>query len=185
MSHEEIARRLREQGMVEAPPDLRDEVMRAVRAELHASAPRRGGFRLSLPAWRPVAVWVGVAACLLAAGVGVTRLGGGSGSSASAGSAAAPLAQSGGGNADKQAAVPEAQTLEFQSMKQARLVLGATVFQGLTRSPAGMYFAPVTASQLSAIRARYSGVAGHAGTSASNSIPGPARVRVLLRVRAP
>jgi len=185
MSHEEIARRLREQGMAEAPPDLRDEVMRAVRAEPHASASRRRLPRPSLPAWRPVAVWVGVAACLLAAGVGVTRLGGGSGGSASAdSSAASPLAE-GAGGVTKHAANAPAQTLEFQSMKQVRAVLGIAAFRGLTRSPAGTYSVPVTEGQLNAIRDRYSAAAGATGSATAGVSPGSARIRVLLRVRAP
>lgn len=185
MSHEEIARRLREQGMAQAPPDLRDDVMRAVRAEPHASAPRRRLPRPSLPAWRPVAVWVGVAACLLAAGVGVTLLGGGSGSSASAdSSAAAPLAGRGVGTT-RDAAGAQVQTLDFQSMKQARAVLGLEAFGGLIRGPAGTYSAAVSAGQLRAIRDRYSALAAPAGSARGASTPGPARIRVLLRVRAP
>ncbi len=188
MSHEEIARRLREQGMAQAPPDLRDEVMRAVRAEPHAPASRRRLPRLSLPAWRPVAVWVGVAACLLAAGVGVTRLGGGSGGSASASSsAAAPLAEGrvGGVDTTRHAASAPAQTLEFQSMKQAQAVLGGAVFRGLVPHHAGAYSALVTAGQLNAIRARYSAAAGATGSATAGVSPSPARIRVLLRVRAP
>ena len=76
--HEQLARRLHEQGQAQAPPDLAGDVMRRVRAE-----PRR-----PQRAWlRPVALCATVAVLLLAGIAGLTRIGG-SGQSSSAGSAA-------------------------------------------------------------------------------------------------
>ena len=48
-NHEDIARMLREQGPVQAPPDLADEVMRTVRAESVVKPGRRWRMRLSRP----------------------------------------------------------------------------------------------------------------------------------------
>ena len=76
--HEQLSRRLHEQGQAQAPPGLAGDVMRQVRAE-----PRR-----PQRAWlRPVALCATVAVLLLAGIAGLTRIGG-SGQSSSAGSAA-------------------------------------------------------------------------------------------------
>jgi hypothetical protein len=78
---EDIARMLREQGPVQAPPDLADDVMRQVRAEAQPKPARR--FRL--PRLRPVlipALGLAAAAALV---VGITHLGSLSSSSSSAG----------------------------------------------------------------------------------------------------
>jgi hypothetical protein len=88
--HEDIARRLREEGPAPAPPDLADEVMAQVRAE-----PRRRRRRAPRVSWRPVLGWAAAAVVLVAVGFGIARLpGGGSSSSASS---SAPAAASGGG----------------------------------------------------------------------------------------
>ena len=77
--HEQLARRLHEQGQAQAPPGLAGDVMRQVRAE-----PRRRPQR----AWlRPVALCAAVAVLLAASIAGLARIGG-SGQSSSAGSAA-------------------------------------------------------------------------------------------------
>lgn len=176
MSHEEIARRLREHGMVEAPPDLRADVMRAVRADPHP-ARRRPSPRIPLPAWRPVAAWAAVAACLLAAGVGISRLGGtGSSNSSSA-------ASSGAAAVANPAAGPQSSTtLVFQSLHQARSVLGRGILRDLTRTGSGSYEGRVPAGQLAGIRRRYAAKAAPAGTE---SYAAGRPIRVVLRVRAP
>ena len=84
-NHEHIARLLREQGPVEAPPDLAPEVMRQVRAE-----PRER--RVPRIRWRPAVGIAAAAACLLALGVGIAHLGSGGATSSSSGGG-------GGGNA--------------------------------------------------------------------------------------
>jgi hypothetical protein len=77
-NHEQLSRRLHEQGQAQAPADLAGDVMRRVRAE-----PRQ-----SQRTWlRPVALCATVAVLLLAGIAGLTRIGG-SGQSSSAGSAA-------------------------------------------------------------------------------------------------
>jgi hypothetical protein len=94
---EEIARMLREQGPVEAPPDLADEVMRQVRTEAGTHrAKRRFQFRRS--AVLVPALGLAAAAALV---VGISHLGNLSSSESSAGGesrAAAPSA----GNANVQ-----------------------------------------------------------------------------------
>ncbi len=96
--HEQLARRLHEQGQAQAPAGLAGDVMRRVRAE--PRQPQR--------AWlRPVALCATVAVLLVAGIAGLTRIGG-SGQSSSAGSAAdthagaigaAPETSQGGGQA--------------------------------------------------------------------------------------
>jgi len=77
--HEQLARRLHEQGQAQAPPGLAGDVMRQVRAE--PRQPQR--------TWlRPVALCATVAVLVLAGIAGLTRVGGGSGQSSLAGSAA-------------------------------------------------------------------------------------------------
>jgi len=76
--HEQLARRLHEQGQAQAPPGLAGDVMRQVRAE--PRQPQR--------TWlRPVALCAAVAVLLAASIAGLARIGG-SGQSSSAGSAA-------------------------------------------------------------------------------------------------
>lgn len=177
MSHEEIARRLREHGMVQAPPDLRADVMRAVRAEPRP-ARRRPLPRIALPAWRPVAAWAAVAACLLAAGVGISRLGGtgSSGGNSAASSGPAALAKP---TAGRQSST----TLAFQSLQQARSVLGRGVLRDLTRTGSDTYEGRITAVQLAGIRRRYAAKAAAAGSTDPYAAGRP--IWVVLRVRAP
>ena len=76
--HEQLSRRLHEQGQAQAPPGVAGDVMRQVRAE-----PRR-----TQRTWlRPVALCAAVAVLLVASIAGLARIGG-SGQSSSAGSAA-------------------------------------------------------------------------------------------------
>jgi hypothetical protein len=77
--HEQLSRRLHEQGQAQAPAGLAGDVMRQVRAE--SRRPER--------TWlRPVALCATVAVLLLAGIAGLTRIGGGSSQSSFAGSAA-------------------------------------------------------------------------------------------------
>jgi len=72
--HEQLGRRLHEQGQAQAPPGLADDVMRQVRAE--PRQPQR--------TWlRPVALCAAVAVLLAASVAGVARIGAGQSSSAS------------------------------------------------------------------------------------------------------
>jgi hypothetical protein len=106
-AHERVARLLRDQGPVTAPPDLRSDVMEQVRAE-----PRP---RHQRPApWRPVLGVAAAAACLLALGFGVAHLGGGAGSSASS---------AGGGNAAAEAESGNTPTYTV-AVGDARRILG-------------------------------------------------------------
>jgi hypothetical protein len=81
--HEQLSRRLHEQGQAQAPPGLAGDVMRQVRAE-----PRRHE-----RTWlRPVALCATVAVLLLAGIAGLTRI---SGSSQSSSAGSAPETHSG------------------------------------------------------------------------------------------
>ena len=77
--HEELRRRLADEGQATAPPDIAPEVMRRVRAE-----PRRREHRVL----RPVATLLAAAVLVVAVFAGVSRLGG-SGSMSSGGAGAA------------------------------------------------------------------------------------------------
>jgi hypothetical protein len=87
--HEDIARRLREEGAATAPPDLVDAVMAEVRAESRRATPRR---RRWGPRWRPALGWAAAAATLTAIGFGIAHLPSGTSSSASSSSAGATSA---------------------------------------------------------------------------------------------
>jgi hypothetical protein len=82
VSPDEIARRLREEGMAKAPPDLAPEIMRQVARE-----PRQR--RRSWPRWRPVAAWATAATAIAAGGFAISQLGGAGSSSSEASSSAA------------------------------------------------------------------------------------------------
>jgi hypothetical protein len=83
--HDEIARRLRETGTVQAPDRLRAEVMSQVRAEPRVRRPRLSFFA-------PVMPYAAAAAALVVVVLAVSHLGGGGSGSNSAGAGA-----SGGG----------------------------------------------------------------------------------------
>ncbi len=105
--HEQLARRLHEQGQAQAPAGLAGDVMRRVRAE--PRQPQR--------AWlRPVALCATVAVLLAASIAGLAQIGG-SGQSSSAGSAAethAAGSAAGPGKSLGQTAAPDATTQERQ-----------------------------------------------------------------------
>jgi hypothetical protein len=86
--HDELRRRLADEGRATAPPDLAPEVMRRVRAE-----PHRREHRIL----RPVATLLAAAVLVVAVFAGVSRLGGGvtgssAGSEGAAGVSQAPKA---------------------------------------------------------------------------------------------
>ena len=82
MSPDEIARRLRDEGMAQAPPDLAPEVMRQVARE-----PRKR--RLAWRRVRPIAAWATAAAAIAVGGFALSQLGGAGSSSSEASSSAA------------------------------------------------------------------------------------------------
>ncbi|MGZ4480780.1 MAG: hypothetical protein ACXVY5_01125 [Gaiellales bacterium] len=88
--HPEIGRRLRETGLVSAPDDLADDVMRRIRAEPRSRARHR---------WQPLrvrALTFALAAALLTAAVlGISRLDLGSGSGSGSGGGAKQAATQG------------------------------------------------------------------------------------------
>jgi hypothetical protein len=103
--HEQLTRRLHEQGQAQAPADLAGDVMRRVRAE--PRQPQR--------TWlRPVALCATVAVLLAASIAGLAQIGG-PGQSSSAGSAAethAAGSAAGSGKSLGQTAAPDATTQE-------------------------------------------------------------------------
>jgi hypothetical protein len=122
--HDELRRRLAEQGAASAPPDLADEVMSRVRAE-----PRRR----ERPAWlRPTLGLVAAAVLVVAALAGISRINAGtsSGSSSAAGAIAGPASSSeryapGPASADQALVkhVPAAQLQQLLGVKAASGVL--------------------------------------------------------------
>ena len=105
--HDRLTRLLREQGPAKAPPGMAGDVMRRVRAEPRPAAPSR---------WRPAALLAAAAIAIIAAVLGISRLGTGTSSSdseANGGGSAALGAQavpgvtrsSGGAEAEKSAHV--------------------------------------------------------------------------------
>jgi hypothetical protein len=95
--HDELRRRLADEGQATAPPDLAPEVMRRVRAEPHRREHR---------VLRPVATLLAAAVLVAAVFAGVSRLGGsGSMSSGGGGEAAASQAAP---KASGQAVAPDA-----------------------------------------------------------------------------
>jgi hypothetical protein len=81
-NHDEIARRLRETGTVQAPGRLRDEVMSQVRAEPRTRPSRR-------PFFAPLLPYAAAAALLAGLVIAFSHLGGGGSSSPSAGGGSA------------------------------------------------------------------------------------------------
>ncbi len=82
--HDEIARRLREEGLARAPDRLRADVMLQVRAE-----PRPRRIRPRRSYWRPLGSLAAAACLVAAAAFGVTRIDSGTGSVASGGATSA------------------------------------------------------------------------------------------------
>ena len=148
--HEQLTRRLHEQGQAQAPADLAGDVMRQVRAE--PRQPQRSWLR-------PVALCATVAVLLLAGIAGLTRIGG-AGQSSSAGSAAEThSARSAAGPeknlgqlASPDAVIPERQVAGVPADKLATLsplpFCPAQAHAYALRVPAGRY--PTVSRQLQA-----------------------------------
>ncbi len=116
-NHDEIARRLREEGQAQAPADLAGEVMAEVRSQ-----PRRSTSSVRRPLVTVLAASL-VAVALL---VGVTKLGGGSGSSASGGSVAE--------GAGLGALPPVAGSTSHDSAKELNSIIASRVIDGVPKS---------------------------------------------------
>jgi hypothetical protein len=122
--HEDVARRLREQGPASAPPRLLDSVMAQVRAEVRAEPRGRREWPRRSPRWRPVLGWATAAAALVAIGFGVAHLptgGSSSSSSSSAESTRGPLgaAPSGSSAANAKVATSRAFTVSRRALALA------------------------------------------------------------------
>ena len=173
--HEQLTRRLHEQGQAQAPADLAGDVIRRVRAE-----PRQPQHT-----WlRPVALCATVAVLLAASIAGLARIGG-SGQSSSAGSAAETHAAGSAGGLGQslgQKAAPDATT-------QERRVAGVPTDKLATLSP--LPFCPAHAYALRVPAGRYADVsrrlqawaaAGPAGATTNNVLVhrAPASARLAL-----
>jgi hypothetical protein len=173
--HEQLTRRLHEQGQAQAPADLAGDVMRRVRAE-----PRQ-----RQRTWlRPVALCATIAVLLVAGIAGLTRIGG-AGQSSSAGSAAETHAAGSAGGLGQslgQKAAPDAFTEE-------RRVAGVPTDKLATLSP--LPFCPAHAYALRVPAGRYADVsrqlqawaaAGPAGATTNNVLVhrAPASARLAL-----
>jgi len=166
--HEQLTRRLHEQGQAQAPADLAGNVMRRVRAE--PRQPQR--------TWlRPVALCATVAVLLVAGIAGLTRIGG-AGQSSSAGSAAEThAAGSAGGHGESlgQKAAPDATT-------QERRVAGVPTDKLATLSP--LPFCPAHAYALRVPAGRYADVSRKMQAWAA-AVPAGANTNNVLVHRAP
>ena len=145
--HEQLTRRLHEQGQAQAPADLSRDVMRQVRAE--PRQPQR--------AWlRPVALCAAVVVLLAASIAGLARIGG-SGQSSSASSAAETRAGMSGGGADRNGEsitrAPQAQHVPAQSQ-----VAGVPTDKLATLSPLPYCPAPARTLTLRVPASRYADV---------------------------
>ncbi len=116
-NHDEIARRLREEGQAQAPADLAGEVMAEVRSQ-----PRRSTSSVRRPLVTVLAASL-VAVALL---VGVTKLGGGSGSSASGGSVAEGASSAG--------LPPVAGSTSHDGAKELNSIIASRVIDGVPKS---------------------------------------------------
>jgi hypothetical protein len=173
--HEQLVRRLHEQGQAQAPAGLAGDVMRQVRAE--PRQPQR--------AWlRPVALCAAVVVLLAASIAGLARIGG-SGQSSSAGSAAETHAGgSAAGPGKSQMAAPDAMT-------QERRVAGVPTDKLATLSPLPFCPAHAHTYALRVPAGRYADVsrqlqawaaAGPAGATTNNVLVhrAPASARLAL-----
>ena len=175
MSADEIARRLRDEGMAKAPPDLAPEVMRQVARE---PRPRRR----SWPRWRPVAAWATAAAAIAAGGFAISQLGGAGSmsSSSSASSAAVPAtrAPDTGGALGSAYGPDSAQVYTVASGDAARILhaAGVTAMHGsLTGPHRNRILAGVPARKLKLVEDQLAEAQRNPG-------PGPkVRVRIVPR----
>ncbi|HUZ83202.1 MAG TPA: hypothetical protein VMU66_00800 [Gaiellales bacterium] len=167
MTDDEIARRLREQGMASAPPDLLERVMRTVRSEPRLPVPRR--------VWRrPLLVWA-AAACLAAGGFAVAA--------ATLGGGPSPSHQS----AERSAAAveppaPGPGTYAFSGASQAQAVLGVAVWSRRRPVGGGVYRLDVSRSEYGRLRQR---ISAFRTVTSGQSLEGASKasIRVVIRVR--
>jgi hypothetical protein len=142
--HEQLSRRLHEQGQAQAPPGLAGDVMRQVRAE-----PRQ-----RQRTWlRPVALSAAVAVLLAASIAGLARIGG-SGQSSSAGSTAET--QSAGSVAGPEK--PQGQLAAPDAITPERRVAGVPADKLATLSPLPLCAAPAHTYALRVPAGRYAAV---------------------------
>jgi hypothetical protein len=114
--HDRLTRLLREQGPAKAPPGMADDVMRRVRAEPRPAPHSR---------WRPAALLAAAAIAIIAAVLGISRIGsGGSSSGAEAGGVssdmrALPSASHSSGNAGAATSAPVAKSVSPTALRGA------------------------------------------------------------------
>jgi negative regulator of sigma E activity len=131
--HDEIARRLREEGAARAPDRLRADVMLQVRAE-----PRPRRIRPRRSYWRPLGSLAAAACLVAAAAFGVTRIDTGSGG----------VSGAGGTSAAAEARIPGA--LQTPSFPASR---GDTTTQPLEKTPVSGAASAQFGSELRAVPA--------------------------------
>jgi hypothetical protein len=176
-THEEVARLLREQGPVDAPPDLADAVMAEVRR-----SPRRAERRQAMV--RRAGSWAAAAAALVTVGFGISRMDlGGSGTGSFAGSSAAGGGQEGGLSQDQLKAASGAagsitarQTFELPK-SDARSLLGSLFRPADARD--GRIVLTLSPSQYRAYVKRLNGVHANSGDQGNSALDG--RITVILR----
>jgi hypothetical protein len=177
--HEQLTRRLHEQGQAQAPADLAGDVMRRVRAE-----PRQ-----QQRAWlRPVALCAAIVVLLAASVAGLARIGGSQ--SGSAASSVARAGMGGGGvESDGNAIAKAPQTLSGAATE--RHVAGVPTDKLATLSPLPFCPAHAHAYALRVPAGRYADVsrqlqawaaAGPAGATTNNVLVhrAPASARLAL-----
>jgi hypothetical protein len=116
--HDRLTRLLREQGPAKAPPGMAGDVMRRVRAEPRPASHSR---------WRPAALLAAAAIAIIAAVLGISRIGsGGSSSGAEAGGVssgadtrALPSASHSSGNAGAAKSAPVAKSVSPAALRGA------------------------------------------------------------------
>jgi hypothetical protein len=168
--HEQLSRRLHEQGQAQAPADLAGDVMRQVRAE--PRQPQR--------AWlRPVALCAAVVVLLAASVAGLARIGG-SGQSSSASSAAETRAGMGGGGAESTTKAPQA----LNDVGTQRDVAGVPTDKLATLSPLPFCAAQANTYALRVPAGRYTAVSHQLQAWAAATAAGAPTLDVQIR-RAP
>ena len=171
--HEQLTRRLHEQGQAQAPADLAGDVMRRVRAE-----PRQ-----QQRTWlRPVALCAAVAVLLAASVAGLARIG-----SSQSGSAASsmPRAAMGGGGAERNGnSITKASPQATQSVPAQRHVAGVPADKLSTLSTLPYCAAPARTLALRVPAGRYQAVSRQLQAWAAAGPAGATTYNVLVH-RAP
>jgi hypothetical protein len=123
VSPDEISRRLRDEGMAQAPPDLAPEVMRQVARE-----PRKR--RRPWPRVRPIAAWATAAAAIAAGGFALSQLGGAGSSSSASSSAASGAAETRGALPELAPSSPRVYTVASRDATRILQLAGVTATHG-------------------------------------------------------